>query len=314
MNNKIAVLVPCYNEEKTIGKVISDFHLVLPQAEIYVYNNNSTDATAKIAKDAGAIVRDELQQGKGNVVRRMFQEIDADCYIMVDGDDTYPSGAAPELVKYILHNNADMVIGDRLSSTYFNENKRPLHNLGNIIVRGCINKLFGTKIKDIMTGYRAFSWRFVKTFPPLSQGFEIETEMTIHAISMNMQIENFIINYKDRPSGSLSKLNTISDGAKVIKTIFSLFKDYKPLEFFTFFAGLFLLTDAIVFFSAVWIPFKHTGIVEHFPTLLVNGFIALASLLMIFTGMILDSIRKKERRAFEFKLSLLHILKNSLKK
>lgn len=307
---KIAVLIPCYNESKTIKKVVSDWKEQLPEADIYVYDNNSTDGTDKLAKEAGAIVRYEYQQGKGNVVRRMFQEIEADCYILIDGDDTYPADCAKEMVQNVLVKQADMVVGDRLSSTYFEENKRPFHNFGNTIVRSSINCIFKSNVQDIMTGYRAFSYRFVKTFPVLSKGFEIETEMTIHAISMNMAIENVIIEYRDRPEGSESKLNTVDDGIKVLFTIFNLFRNYKPLRFFTIFAGILLLVDAIIFIPNVLIPFYQTGLVDKFPTLIVCGFIALSAVLAFFNGMILDAIRMKERREFEFRLSLISMIKN----
>lgn len=308
--SKIAVLIPCYNESKTVEKVVKDWKRELPEADIYVYDNNSTDGTDEIARKAGAIVRYEYQQGKGNVVRRMFQEIEADCYVMIDGDDTYPADCAKEMVSRVLEKQADMVVGDRLSSTYFEENKRPFHNFGNSIVRGSINCIFKSDVKDIMTGYRAFSHRFVKTFPVLSKGFEIETEMTIHAISMNMAIENVIVEYRDRPEGSESKLNTVNDGIKVLFTIFNLFKNYKPLAFFSIFAAVLLLIDTLVFVPAVLIPYYQTGLVERFPTLIVCGFIALAAILAIFNGMVLDAIRMKERREFEFRLSLLSMLKN----
>lgn len=229
--DRIAVLIPCYNEEKTIGKVIHDFKKVLPEAIVYVYNNNSTDKTAEIANKNGAVVRNEFMQGKGNVIRRMFREVDAECYIMTDGDDTYPAEFAREMCNLVLNKKADMVIGDRLSSTYFSENKRPFHNFGNKLVRFSINTLFNNNIKDIMTGYRAFSYNFVKTFPVISQGFEIETEMTIHAVDKNMNSKNVIIEYRDRPEGSESKLNTYSDGIKVLKTMVKLFKNYRPLIF-----------------------------------------------------------------------------------
>jgi len=307
--SKIAVLIPCYNESKTVKKVVTDWKRELPEADIYVYDNNSTDGTDQIAKDAGAIVRYEYQQGKGNVVRRMFQEIEADCYILIDGDDTYPAGNAKEMVGKVLERRADMVVGDRLSSTYFEENKRPFHNFGNSIVRFAINSIFKSDVKDIMTGYRAFSYRFVKTFPVLSKGFEIETEMTIHAISMNMAIENIIVEYRDRPEGSESKLNTVGDGTKVLFTIFNLFRNYKPLAFFSIFAVILLFIDVLVFIPTVLIPYYQTGLVERFPTLIVCGFIALAAVLAFSNGMILDAIRMKERREFEFRLSLLSILK-----
>ena len=303
--DKIAVMVPCYNEAQTVQKVVEDFKRVLPDATIYVYDNNSTDGTDELARKAGAVVCYEYQQGKGNVVRRMFQDIDAECYIMTDGDDTYPAEFAPEMVDKVLNKRMDMVVGDRLSSTYFNENKRPFHNFGNSLVRFCINHIFKSNIKDIMTGYRAFSYRFVKTFPVLSRGFEIETEMTIHAISVNMALDNVVIEYRDRPEGSESKLNTFSDGFKVLRTIFNLFKNYKPFQFFSLIAAVLLLIDAAFFIPLVWIPFRQTGLVEHFPTLIVCGFTALAALLSFFNGMVLDSIKQKEKREFEFRLSLL---------
>lgn len=265
--DKIAVLVPCYNEAQTIKKVVEDFKRVLPQAVIYVYNNNSTDDTAKIAAEAGAIVRNEYKQGKGNVIRRMFREIDAECYIMTDGDDTYPAEFAPQMADMVLNKNCDMVVGDRLSSTYFQENKRPFHNFGNDIVRKSINFLFKSKIKDIMTGFRAFSYQFVKTFPVLSTGFEIETEMTIHAVDKNMAVGNVVIDYRDRQEGSESKLNTFSDGFKVIKTIIRLFKAYKPIWFYGLVA-LILAIISIGFFIPILVIYGETGLVPKFPTLI----------------------------------------------
>ena len=306
--DKTAVLVPCYNEAKTVQKFVEDFKRVLPDAKIYVYDNNSTDGTDQLARDAGAIVCYEYQQGKGNVVRRMFQEIEAECYIMTDGDDTYPAEFAPQMVDKVLNKKVDMVVGDRLSSTYFQENKRPFHNFGNSLVRGSINRIFKSDIKDIMTGYRAFSYRFVKSFPVLSRGFEIETEMTIHAISMNMALDNVVIEYRDRPEGSVSKLNTVHDGIKVLRTILNLFKNYRPFEFFSAIALLLIIIAGILFVPLVWIPFCQTGQVDRFPTLIGCGFIVLAALLSFFSGMILDSIREKERREFEFRLALLSLL------
>lgn len=302
--DKIAVLVPCYNEEKTIEKVVNDAKKALPEAVVYVYDNNSTDRTVELAKRAGAVVRHEYMQGKGNVIRRMFREIEAQCYVMVDGDDTYPMEYAPEMVDKVLAHNADMVVGDRLSSTYFTENKRPFHNMGNSLVRGCINHLFGCTVKDIMTGYRAFSYGFVKTFPVLSKGFEIETEMTIHAVSNNMQIENVIVEYRDRPAGSESKLNTYSDGIKVLGTIGRLYKDYKPLGFFSFLA-LFLAVVSVAFFIPVLADFIRTGTVEKFPTLFVCGFVMLAALQSFFSGLILSNMAVKNRRDFEYRLNMI---------
>ncbi|MCI9343802.1 MAG: glycosyltransferase [Lachnospiraceae bacterium] len=302
--DKIAVLIPCYNEEKTIAKVVADAKAALPEAVIYVYNNNSSDRTAELAAQAGAVVRNEYMQGKGNVIRRMFREVEADCYVMVDGDDTYPMEYAAEMVDKVLHHNADMVVGDRLSSTYFTENKRPFHNMGNSLVRGSINRLFGCDIKDIMTGYRAFSYGFVKTFPVLSKGFEIETEMTIHAVSNNMQIENVIVDYRDRPEGSESKLNTYSDGIKVLGTIGRLYKDYKPLGFFTLLAVL-LAAISVIFFIPVLVDFIRTGMVEKFPTLFVCGFVMLAAIQSFFSGLILSNMALKNRRDFEFRLNMI---------
>ena len=303
--DKIAVLIPCYNEEKTVEKVVQDARKVLPDAVIYVYNNNSSDRTAELAAKAGAVVRNEYMQGKGNVIRRMFREVDAQCYIMVDGDDTYPMEAAPEMVEKVLQHNADMVVGDRLSSTYFTENKRPFHNFGNSLVRGSINRLFHCNVRDIMTGYRAFSYEFVKTFPVLSTGFEIETEMTIHAVNNNMQIDNVIIEYRDRPEGSASKLNTYSDGVKVLRTIVRLYRDYKPMGFFTVLAAL-LAILAIIFIIPVITAYWETGQVRIFPTLIVCGFTMIAALQAFFSGMILSNMSLTNRREFEIQLNQLH--------
>lgn len=296
--DKIAVLIPCYNEAKTITKVVTDAKGALPEATIYVYDNNSTDDSAKLAAEAGAVVRKEPLQGKGNVIRRMFREIDAECYIMLDGDDTYPIENAPEMAKLVIDNKADMVVGDRLSSTYFTENKRPFHNFGNSLVRFSINKIFGCQIKDIMTGYRAFSYGFVKTFPVLSKGFEIETEMTIHAVNNNMYIENVIVDYRDRPEGSVSKLSTYSDGTRVLGTILKLFKNYKPFKFFTSLAVILTIVAAIVF-APVFATYLETGFVGRFPTLIVCGFVELAAVQAFFAGMILSDIAKQNRRNFE---------------
>ncbi len=299
--DKIAVLIPCYNEEKTIRKVISDFKKVLPEATIYVYDNNSTDNTASIAKEEGALVRHEYVQGKGNVIRRMFREIDAECYIMTDGDDTYPAENAREMCDLVLNKNVDMVVGDRLSSTYFTENKRPFHNFGNSLVRKSINVLFKNDIKDIMTGYRAFSYEFVKTFSVLSKGFEIETEMSIHAVDKNMSIANVIIDYRDRPEGSESKLNTYSDGLKVLRTIVRLYRTYNPLGFFGIFAGLLALIS-IAFFIPVFIEYLKTGLVPNFPTLIVCGFTMIAAIQSFFVGLQLQTMIQKNRQDFEMEL------------
>ena len=298
---KIAVLIPCYNESKTIKKVVTDFKKVLPEATIYVYDNNSSDGTDIIAREAGAVVRYEYQQGKGNVIRRMFREIDAKCYIMADGDDTYPAEFAPEMVSKVLERNVDMVVGDRLSSTYFEENKRPFHNFGNSLVRKSINMLFKSDIKDLMTGYRAFSYQFVKSFPVLSKGFEIETEMSIHAVEKNMFVENTIIEYRDRPNGSESKLNTYSDGFKVLRTIFRLFRTYKPMAFF---GGISLILAIIsaLFFVPVFVAYLKTGQVLNFPTLIVCGFTMIAAIQSFFVGLTLQTIGQKNRQDFEMQL------------
>ena len=297
----IAVLIPCYNEAVTIEKVVTDFRKALPEAVIYVYDNNSKDDTAAIAARAGAVVRHEYQQGKGNVIRRMFREIDARCYLMVDGDDTYPADFARQMVEPVLNHQADMVVGDRLSATYFTENKRPFHNFGNRLVRWSINALFKSSIRDIMTGYRAFSYAFVKSFPVLSRGFEIETEMSLHAIDKNMQIENVVIQYRDRPEGSESKLNTYSDGFKVLRTIARLFRTYKPFAYFGI-LGLFLGVIAAILFIPVLIEYFHTGLVARFPTLIVSGFITIAMIQSIFSGLILQTMLHKNRQDFELAL------------
>ena len=297
----IAVLIPCYNEEMTIYKVVSDFKRVLPEAVVYVYDNNSKDRTVEEALRAGAVVRREYKQGKGNVIRRMFREIDAQCYIITDGDDTYPAENAPEMVQMVLERGSDMVVGDRLSSTYFTENKRPFHNFGNSLVRKMINIIFNTDIKDIMTGYRAFSYSFVKSFPVISKGFEIETEMSIHAVDKNMLVENVVIDYRDRPQGSESKLNTFSDGAKVLRTIVRLFRDYKPMSFFGILAGILALI-AILFFIPVFVEFTRTGLVSRFPTLFMCGFTMLAAIQSFFAGMILQTMKMKNLQDFEMEL------------
>lgn len=299
--DKIAVLIPCWNEAGTIEKVVRDFRKVLPEAMIYVYDNNSTDGTAEIAKRAGAVVRHEYVQGKGNVIRRMFREIDAQVYIITDGDDTYPAEPAREMAEKVLERKADMVVGDRLSSTYFAENKRPFHNMGNSLVRLSINRLFKSDIKDVMTGYRAFGYNFVKTFPVLSQGFEIETEMTIHAVDKNMAVENVVIQYRDRPDGSESKLNTCSDGFKVLGTIARLYKNYKPRQFFSILAAV-LMILATGFFIPVLITYIQTGLVPQFPTLIVCGFAVIAAIQSYFAGLILSTIAAKSRHDFEFQL------------
>ena len=300
--SKIAILIPCYNESKTIAKVVTDYKATLPEANIYVYDNNSKDGTDEVARKAGAIVRYEYRQGKGNVIRSMFRDIDADCYLMIDGDDTYPAESAREMCKLVLEKGVDMVIGDRLSSTYFEENKRPFHNVGNVIVRSLINKIFHNNIKDIMTGYRAFSRPFVKHFPVLSRGFEIETEMTIHALDKNFLLQEIPVTYRDRPEGSVSKLNTYSDGFKVILTIFKLFRDYKPLIFFSIIACILLLIAATLFIP-VYIEYLTTGLVPRYPTLIVSGFIVVLSMLLWTCGLILEVLVKKHRQLYELLLN-----------
>lgn len=299
--DKIAVLIPCYNESKTIEKVVTDFRAALPESVVYVYDNNSSDGTAEIAERAGAVVRSEPMQGKGNVIRRMFREIDAKAYIMIDGDDTYPAEYARKMVDKVFDDKVDMVVGDRLSSTYFTENKRPFHNFGNSIVRTSINRLFNNNVKDIMTGYRAFSFNFVKTFPVLSKGFEIETEMTIHAVDKNMRVDNVIIDYRDRPDGSESKLNTYSDGFKVLKTIATLYKNYKPRQFFSALSIILIFISAC-FFVPIFITYITTGLVPQMPTLVVCGFAVLAAIQSYFSGLILSTIAKRARQDFEYKL------------
>ena len=302
--DKIAVLIPCYNESQTIAKVVRDYREALPEAVIYVYDNNSTDHTDEIAGEAGAVVRYEYRQGKGNVIRSMFREIDAQCYLMIDGDDTYPAENAASMVEAVLSGRADMVIGDRLSSTYFTENKRPFHNAGNRLVRGLINTIFKSDIHDIMTGYRAFNYEFVKSFPILSRGFEIETEMSIHALDKNFKLVEIPVTYRDRPEGSVSKLNTYRDGFRVLKTIASLFRAYKPFTFFGW-AGLLFFFTATVFFLPVLTDYLTTGLVPRFPTLIACiGLYVIAFLLWI-SGVILEVIAKKHRQLFELYLNQL---------
>lgn len=309
MKSKIAVLIPCYNESKTIEKVVKDYKAALPEADIYVYDNNSKDGTDEIARNAGAIVRYETKQGKGNVIRTMFRDIEADCYLMIDGDDTYPAENAREMCDYVLNQNVDMVIGDRLSSTYFQENKRPFHNLGNKMVRGLINKIFKNNIHDIMTGYRAFSYKFVKSYPILSKGFEIETEMSIHAVDKNFTLKEIPVQYRDRPAGSVSKLNTYKDGARVLKTIATLFKEYKPSMFFNTISVLFYIVSLILAIPVFNEYFK-TGLVPRFPSLIVAGIMLVVALLLNITGIILQVIVKKHRQLFELQLNQICILKN----
>ncbi|MGN0224928.1 MAG: glycosyltransferase family 2 protein [Prevotella sp.] len=296
--DKIAVLIPCYNEEKTIGKVIDDFKTALPEAVVYVYDNNSTDKTSDVAEEHGAVVRKEYRQGKGNVVRTMFRDIDAECYIMIDGDDTYPADKAKEMCSAVMEEGVDMVIGDRLSATYFIENDRKFHNFGNRFVRSLINSIFNSDVKDIMTGYRAFSRMFVKNIPILANGFEIETEMTIHALDKNYIIKEIPIDYRRRPEGSFSKLDTISDGYKVVKTVFQLFRDYKPYIFFTSISVV-LAVIAVVFMLPVLLEYWHTGLVPRFPTLIVCCFVMLLAILLFVSGVILEVMTKKHRQLYE---------------
>ena len=311
--SKIAVLIPCYNEAKTIEKVVTDYRAVLPEADIYVYDNNSSDGTDEIARSAGAIVRYERRQGKGNVIRTMFRDIDADCYLMIDGDDTYPAENAREMCNLVLEKGSDMVIGDRLSSTYFQENKRPFHNFGNTLVRAAVNNLFHGKITDIMTGYRAFSPLFVKSFPVLSKGFEIETEMSIFALDKNMQLDIVPVQYRDRPDGSHSKLNTYSDGFKVLLTIVKLFKDYKPLRFFG--PGSFLfMALGIGFFIPIFIEYLRTGLVERFPTLFASIAVMIVSVLLWICGLILDPVVKTNRKDFEARLNMIQMMISASRK
>lgn len=306
---KIAVLIPCYNESVTIEKVVKDYKTALPEADIYVYDNNSTDHTDEIAREAGAIVKYEYRQGKGNVIRSMFRDIEADCYIMIDGDDTYPAEHARIMAELVLKKGVDMVIGDRLSSTYFMENKRPFHNAGNRMVRFFINKLFDNNVRDIMTGYRAFSRQFAKSFPVLSKGFEIETEMTIHAVDKNFLLEEIPVKYRDRPSGSVSKLNTFSDGMKVLSTIATLFREYRPFAFFTSVAVV-LEVIALIFFIPILLEYFKTGLVLRFPTLIVSGVIALIGILLWVCGLILEVIAKKHRQLYEIMLNQMEMRGN----
>ena len=309
MKSKIAVLIPCYNESKTIEKVVKDYKNALPEADIYVYDNNSTDGTDEIARKAGAIVRYERKQGKGNVIRSMFREIEADCYLMIDGDDTYPAESAREMCNYVLNDNVDMVIGDRLSSTYFTENKRAFHNFGNRIVRWSINTIFRSKINDIMTGYRAFSYQFAKSYPVLSKGFEIETEMIIHAIDKNFTLKEIPVQYRDRPAGSVSKLNTYKDGVKVIKTIATLFKEYKPGLFFNIISLLIFIIAAILAIP-VFVEYMNTGLVPRFPTLIVACILLVICLLLTTTSIILQVIVKKNKQIFEILVNQINMMKH----
>ena len=305
--DELAVLIPCYNEGLTIEKVVGDCFKAMGniRGKVYVYDNNSKDNTVEKAVKAGAVVRREYEQGKGNVIRRMFREIEAKCYILIDGDDTYPAEEIPKFYHLIMNRNVDMVVGDRLSSTYFEENKRPFHNFGNRIVRKSINWLFKSNIRDIMTGYRAFSYQFVKSYPVVSKGFEIETDMSIFAIEYNMSVQNKVIEYRDRPDGSESKLNTYSDGIKVLRRIFTLYRDYHPLRFFTAVALVLIILAAVIFIPAIWLPYLQSGVVQKMPTLIVTAFLVIAAIVSWYSGLILDAVLQKERRAFEFRLQLI---------
>lgn len=303
--DNLAILIPCYNEERTISKVVEDCKRVTSKIKgtvIYVYDNNSTDKTVELAKKAGAVVRYQHKQGKGNVIRKMFHDIEAKCYVMIDGDDTYPAEDIPKMANYILNQDYDMVVGDRLSSSYFEENKRAFHGIGNKLVRWSINYFFKTDIRDIMTGYRAFSYNFVKTYPVLSKGFEIETEMSIFATVNNLAVKNHVIEYRDRPEGSTSKLNTFSDGFKVLKLIFTLYRNYKPLRFYGALAVLLMILAIAFFIPSVWMPYKATGKVLNMPTLVVCGFCFMAGIVSFYSGLMLDSIQREERREYEFRL------------
>lgn len=300
---KIAVLIPCYNEELTVEKVVKDFRTYLPMASIYVYDNNSTDKTCELAQNAGAIVRKEPRQGKGNVVRSMFRDIDADVYIMVDGDDTYPADEVEKLVAPILNEGVDMVIGDRLSNgTYFEENKRGFHSFGNNLVKGLINNLFNSNVKDIMTGYRAYSKKFVKLIPVMSDGFQIETEMTIFSLVYGMKLKEVPINYQDRPEGSISKLNTFRDGFKVLVTLFDLFKDYRPFIFFTLLSALFLIIGLIIGIPVV-LEFMKTQFVSKVPSAVLASSLCILSIVTFMIGIVLDAIKNQTRLMFEWKVN-----------
>lgn len=300
--DRIAVLIPCYNECKTIKKVINDVQSQLENVKIYVYDNNSNDNTDLIAKEAGAIVKYEKKQGKGNVIRTMFRDINAECYVIVDGDDTYSVSNIKKMCDLVLNENVDMVIGDRLSSNYFKENKRLFHNFGNKLVRKIINTIYKSDIKDVMTGYRAFSYKFVKTFPILSKNFEIETEMTIHILDNNLNYVSLPVEYKNRPIGSNSKLNTYYDGFSVLKTIISLYKNYKPLSFFSI-ISIFLILIGLIFFLPVIIEYLNTGLVPKMPSFLASIFFFISAIQSFFCGLILQTIVKKNKQDFEIKLN-----------
>ncbi len=302
MNKKIAVLLPCYNEALTVKKVINDFQKELPEADIYVYDNNSTDDTFKIALEEGAIVRKEPRQGKGNVIRQMFFDIEADFYLMVDGDDTYPAENCHDLLAALEENRADMVIGDRLSNgTYFNENKRAFHDFGNNLVKNSINKLYKSNVKDVMTGYRGFNKLFVKSFPVMSSGFQIETEFTIHALDKRFKLVEIPIDYRDRPEGSESKLNTFSDGLKVLMTIFKMCKDYKPLIFFSLWSLLFFIVGLLIGIPVVG-EFVRSGFISKIPSAILATGVMTFSILLLITGLILDTVVNNDKKQYELNL------------
>jgi glycosyltransferase involved in cell wall biosynthesis len=302
MSQKIAILIPCLNEKETIEKVVNDFKIACPNADIYVYDNNSTDGSAELAQNAGAIIRKEPRQGKGYVIHSMFRQIDADCYVLVDGDDTYPAEVVHQLIDPILKNEADMVIGDRLSGTYFTENKRAFHNFGNRLVRFLINLIFQSHVKDIMSGYRAFSKTYVKNYPVLATGFEIETDMTVHSLDKGFTIRQFPIEYRDRPANSQSKINTFSDGFRVLTTIFRLFENYKPLLFYGLLSFLGVVISFFLFMP-ILLEYLQTGLVPRFPTLIMSGVIATLSIVSLVCGIILDSVSRNNRFFYEMMLN-----------
>ncbi len=301
MNRRIAVLVPCFNEAQTIAKVVGDFRRELSEAEIMVFDNNSTDGSAALAESAGAIVRPVLQQGKGNVVRKMFRDVDADIYVMVDGDDTYPAEKVRDLIAPIADGRADMVAGDRLSTTYMTENKRPFHGFGNRLVCSLIRLFWGRRVNDVMTGYRAFSWRFVKNCPVVSDGFEIETEMTLHALDKRFDIVEVPIAYRDRPAGSVSKLNTLRDGFRVLLMIFNLLRFYRPMQFFGG-LGLVSVILGVVFAAPVFVEYFRTGLVPRFPTLIFSVFLVLSGLLSCTVALVLDALKGHADGRFEISM------------
>ena len=295
---RVVVLIPCYNEAVTVAKVVTDVRRAFPTAKVVVCDNNSTDDTANIAREAGAQVVTESRQGKGNVLRTLFRTIDADCYIIIDGDDTYSVDQLPRMADMVLNEGVDMVIGDRISTSYLQVNKRRYHNSGNLFLRFLINKMFNSSVPDILSGLRALSPSFVKNFPILSHGFEIETEMTIYALDNNFALRSIPVAYNNRPEGSTSKLNTFSDGFKVIKKAFSLFIHFKPLQFFSILASVLFLAGAIGMIP-VFVEYFATGLVPRFPTLIVCGFVILLSLLLLVCGLILEVANTRHKQLME---------------